>query len=279
MQLLHSFRSALWGPDRGEKRNKADIADAPTRNLSEQDGGVPEEPEEADGDGQEEGPDEPQKHSSSVIGAFLTPRERSPSPSPSPSRDGSYQPSDLPLSEYNSLNSQKKSKWNPPTTHKFRLSCTCWLIIFGLAMVFLAVILTTVLVLTHHPHKAAADVDFTVDLGYSKYTGLSAADDEIVKWLGIRYAAPPVGDLRFKAPQPPLVNDQVQQANTVWFISFFYFKCTSLTIPVRKCLPPNSFHWYRFRLLRRLSLPQCLRSPQRLQDASRVRLHSRWRIE
>jgi hypothetical protein len=85
-------------------------------------------------------------------------------------------------------------------------------------MVFLTNILATVLILTRHAQKAAADINFTVDLGYSKYTGISAADDKIVKWLGIRYAAPPVGSNRFRAPQPPVVNSSVQLADTVYLI-------------------------------------------------------------
>ena len=44
--------------------------------------------------------------------------------------------------------------------------------------------------------------DAVVDLGYSKYEG-RVLSNGIVQWLGMRYAAPPVGDLRFAAPQDP----------------------------------------------------------------------------
>ncbi len=53
-----------------------------------------------------------------------------------------------------------------------------------------------------------------VDLGYSKYQG-QVVDDGVSQWLGIRYAASPVGALRFAAPQSPLQNDTLQQANQV----------------------------------------------------------------
>jgi hypothetical protein len=240
MQLLHPLRTALLGADRGDKRNKADIADAPTRNLSERDDGVH---EEGPGAAQEEDHDEPQNHSSSVIGPFLTPRTRSPSPSRSPSEIGSHHPSDLPPSEYNLIDSQKKSKWS--TTRKFRHSRACWITVFALTMVSVATILATVLIFTRHAHKASAstEVDFTVDLGYSKYTGISAADDEIVKWLGIRYAAPPVGDLRFRAPQDPLANDTVQLADTVCFtfpLGIFLTDRYSMAMSVSQPLQPVS---------------------------------------
>ena len=44
----------------------------------------------------------------------------------------------------------------------------------------------------------------TVDLGYSKYEGYTA--EGVNQWLGMRFAAPPVGDLRWRAPQPPPQN-------------------------------------------------------------------------
>lgn len=41
-----------------------------------------------------------------------------------------------------------------------------------------------------------------VDLGYTQYQG-AMLPSGINQWLGMRYAAPPLGELRFKAPQDP----------------------------------------------------------------------------
>jgi Carboxylesterase family len=130
----------------------------------------------------------------------------------------------LPPSEYNALDSEKKSKWNPLAFRTFsiqtlRHSRKFWISIGIAIMVLLTVLLTTVLVLTQHAQKAHANIDFTVDLGYSKYVGTAAADNKIVKWLGIRYAAPPVGNNRFRAPQDPVVDGKTIQANTVCLAS------------------------------------------------------------
>lgn len=45
-------------------------------------------------------------------------------------------------------------------------------------------------------------VDKIVDLGYTKYNG-KVFRDGTAHWLGMRYAAPPIGNLRFAAPQKP----------------------------------------------------------------------------
>lgn len=45
-----------------------------------------------------------------------------------------------------------------------------------------------------------------VDLGYSIYEGSYNATYNLNEWMGIRYAAPPIGNLRWQAPQPPTVN-------------------------------------------------------------------------
>ena len=60
----------------------------------------------------------------------------------------------------------------------------------------------------------SGDVNLTIDLGYSKYLGVDECNG-ISHWLGIRYAAPPVGDLRFRAPQDPVFNETLQIADTV----------------------------------------------------------------
>lgn len=45
-------------------------------------------------------------------------------------------------------------------------------------------------------------VDKIIDLGYTRYNG-KAFRDGTARWLGMRYAAPPIGNLRFAAPQKP----------------------------------------------------------------------------
>lgn len=57
-------------------------------------------------------------------------------------------------------------------------------------------------------------VNNTVDLGCNKYQGVSAPND-ITKWLGLRYAAPPLDELRFLPPEDPPCNDAVQIVDQV----------------------------------------------------------------
>lgn len=59
---------------------------------------------------------------------------------------------------------------------------------------------------TKRDQQDAACDELTVDLGYSKYKGTYNSSTEINSWKGIRFAAPPTGDLRWQAPQPPLLN-------------------------------------------------------------------------
>ncbi|KAJ7692098.1 Alpha/Beta hydrolase protein [Mycena rosella] len=57
--------------------------------------------------------------------------------------------------------------------------------------------------------KAAAPI---VDLGYAQYQGTVDTSTNITTFLGIRYAAAPIDELRFRAPQPPTNITRVQQA-------------------------------------------------------------------
>ncbi|KAF1926629.1 alpha/beta-hydrolase [Didymella exigua CBS 183.55] len=47
--------------------------------------------------------------------------------------------------------------------------------------------------------------DLAVDLGYGVYRGAHNFTTQLNVWKGIRYAAPPTGDLRFRAPAVPVV--------------------------------------------------------------------------
>lgn len=249
MQTLHSLRSAFSRPDRGARSK----ADADESHYSEPDGGV----EDGVARGYGEGGTQDTKDSSKVRGSLLEPRPQS----PLLSVNGS-DPSDLPPSECTPLHAGKASKWNTfadrtTSFRKLRHSRPFWIIIGLIIMGLLTIILTTVLVLLH-AHKTHANLDFTVDLGYSKYVGVSASDNKVVKWLGIRYAAPPTGDFRFKAPQAPVSDGKTVQADTV--CSSSHFQRPLLTIAVRQYLPLHPFYWYRSWSVRRLSLPECLRS-------------------
>ncbi|KAJ7573689.1 Alpha/Beta hydrolase protein [Mycena floridula] len=60
----------------------------------------------------------------------------------------------------------------------------------------------------------ARAADPVVDLGYAQYQGVTDSTMNITTFLGIRYAAPPVGKLRFRAPQSPLKVAGIQSAST-----------------------------------------------------------------
>ncbi|KAI0506366.1 vacuolar triacylglycerol lipase [Xylaria bambusicola] len=53
-----------------------------------------------------------------------------------------------------------------------------------------------------------AAAGLTVNTSCNTYTGVAA--DGVAQWLGIRYAAPPVGDLRFMPPKDPSCSDGLQ---------------------------------------------------------------------
>ncbi|KAF7335527.1 COesterase domain-containing protein [Mycena venus] len=59
---------------------------------------------------------------------------------------------------------------------------------------------------------ATAQTSPIIDLGYAQYQGAVNTANNITHFLGIRYAAAPLGDLRFRAPQPPINMTGVQPA-------------------------------------------------------------------
>lgn len=58
---------------------------------------------------------------------------------------------------------------------------------------------------------SATAVPQIVDLSYRQYRG-QELQNGLTQWLGIQYAAPPIGDLRFRPPQDPPVVQGVQDA-------------------------------------------------------------------
>jgi hypothetical protein len=53
-----------------------------------------------------------------------------------------------------------------------------------------------------------------VNLDYASYRGRSLPNG-VSQWLGMRFAAPPIGDLRFAAPEDPTTQQGVQNATNV----------------------------------------------------------------
>ncbi|TFY71852.1 hypothetical protein EVG20_g1155 [Dentipellis fragilis] len=64
-------------------------------------------------------------------------------------------------------------------------------------------------------HATAAGAPYKrVDLGYATYQSNVHLDEGVTSFLGVRYAAPPTGNLRFSAPQSPATVKGVQNATT-----------------------------------------------------------------
>lgn len=57
-------------------------------------------------------------------------------------------------------------------------------------------------------------VEPVVKLSYAQYAGTPLSNG-ITQWLGVPFAAPPIGDLRFAPPADPAATSGVQEANKV----------------------------------------------------------------
>ena len=79
----------------------------------------------------------------------------------------------------------------------------------------------------------ACAVKPVVDVGYTRYRGTELSNG-ITQWLGMRYAAPPLGNLRFRAPADPPVNSTTQNANKV---------CGCHTYPIATFKPSDLSAW------------------------------------
>lgn len=62
--------------------------------------------------------------------------------------------------------------------------------------------------------SSVAAVPAQVDLGSVSYIG-TPLENGISQWMGMRYAAPPLGDLRFMPPEDPPSRHEPQPADTV----------------------------------------------------------------
>ena len=122
-----------------------------------------------------------------------------------------------------------------PRWRRLLASRICW-IISVIAMLLLGLVLGLSIGLTrsksHHPSNEPGAPNLpqpgqllgaVIDLGYTKYQG-DTYPGGISQWLGIRYAQPPVGELRFAAPQNITGNGTLQMATQVCH------KCPSLML-------------------------------------------------
>ena len=91
------------------------------------------------------------------------------------------------------------------------LSRRSWI---SMAIILVLLVLALALGLDLGSRAHADGQDVVVDLGYSKYRGKSFKDGTS-HWLGMRYAAAPLGNLRFAAPRDPESTKKIQPANTV----------------------------------------------------------------
>jgi hypothetical protein len=84
--------------------------------------------------------------------------------------------------------------------------------------VFLSVValvgLIVAVVLNMAPRPAEPKSSPEVDLGYAAYTGIRR-DGGVDVYRGMRYARPPLGDLRWRAPVEPERQEGTQKANDV----------------------------------------------------------------
>ncbi|KAH0585493.1 hypothetical protein H2248_008731 [Termitomyces sp. 'cryptogamus'] len=72
-----------------------------------------------------------------------------------------------------------------------------------------------------------------VDLGYAKYAGSFNATRGTTQFLGMRYAAPPTGTLRWQPPHPPATTPGIQTADSEPSVCFFAGQGNQAASPFR----------------------------------------------
>ncbi|KAF5379722.1 hypothetical protein D9615_005696 [Tricholomella constricta] len=72
-----------------------------------------------------------------------------------------------------------------------------------------------------------------VDLGYATYSGSFNETTKTTEFLGIRFAAPPIGTLRWQPPHPPATTPGIQRALTQPATCFFAGQGNAATTPFR----------------------------------------------
>lgn len=78
------------------------------------------------------------------------------------------------------------------------------------SLITLSAVLAVVEAQAYNGTSPNATDALTVDVGYGKYRGFQ--DGGANKWYGVRFAAPPTGNNRFRDPQDPEPFDGVQDA-------------------------------------------------------------------
>ncbi len=91
---------------------------------------------------------------------------------------------------------------------------SCLIVLFGCALLTLAIALP----LRKPPFPLRGP---RVDLGYVTYVG-RRRPDKVDEFLGVRYAAPPTGHLRWRAPVEPEGDGGLRDALAVCFLFLFF---------------------------------------------------------
>jgi hypothetical protein len=78
-----------------------------------------------------------------------------------------------------------------------------------MVLLVIAGVVAGVLTSSHSLPKSAI-----IDLGYARYQGSSLYND-VDQYLGMRFAKPPLDDLRFRAPEDPEESSDVEDVSKV----------------------------------------------------------------
>lgn len=109
------------------------------------------------------------------------------------------------------ISSSKSQRTNGTCSSYFKPSVTMSLSHCFLFVAAVSCLLTETAATPIFPRSDAPPI---VNLGYSQYEGTTLSS-KVNQYLGLRFAAPPVGNLRFRAPQDPVATTGIQEAKTV----------------------------------------------------------------